>query len=643
MMRATVFKAPAGLGKTDELARQIAEARFGVFEVYAATLALAEEWHRLILQYNPNKRVSVIRGRDQLDGSGAPLCQRILEAKQLSKAGCSIYGNLCHQSQGKNIIPITCPHIRTCAYLDQFGFDEVYIYTHAHLRLTRGPREFWQPACVVIDEAFFQSCIEHVKLNVALLTHPSLPPDAKVLCRDVANCFTSQTPHALQAIMKRRGSSGMAATLKALDNNRPQTNPGTSPHQLSSTLKTFTSFAAVRTLLAHLKAELTVRSVLQAVDFNALNGEIVIHVRHKITRFKRVKGRQPQIIILDASASRQVIEQYFQIENFHAQSVARNSYVIQCQSTRCSTTSLAPHRNKHPKSIQEAQRRLDKLNDLIKRMCTDHRRVLVVGPGAIVGNPNDPNAPPSLITAPANCELAHFNALRGIDRWKDFDAVLIVGRNQPTVEVVQDMARALYFDDPQPLTLTGMWDSQKRGYRTTGQLAGVDVHVHADARVQAVLEQVREHENLQGVDRLRHLHSKTVKTVIILSNIPLDIQVDETRSWDELMDGTRLEQAWAQLDGVLPLNAAWLSTRRADLWASVGAAKKDVARGSKKGHFSNSSYIRKVAPFEYSYRHAVQRQWSRCLSRSDDLAWVKCELEALTGSPVTVKVPRRPR
>ena len=52
-----------------------------------------------------------------------------------------------------------------------------------------------------------------------------------------------------------------------------------------------------------------------------------------------------------------------------------------------------------------------------------------------------------------------------------------------------------------------------------GSTQSVKVKVHPDRRVQAVVEQVREAEMLQAIDRLRLIHSHQKKTVVILCNI----------------------------------------------------------------------------------------------------------------------------
>ena len=69
---------------------------------------------------------------------------------------------------------------------------------------------------------------------------------------------------------------------------------------------------------------------------------------------------------------------------------------------------------------------------------------------------------------------------------------------------------------------------RERHYTTRGEgRPQVRVRVHPDPRVQAVVEQVREAEMVQAINRLRLIHSPRKKTVCILCNIPLGIPVDE--------------------------------------------------------------------------------------------------------------------
>jgi hypothetical protein len=241
------------------------------------------------------------------------------------------------------------------------------------------------------------------------------------------------------------------------------------------------------------------------------------------------------------------------------------------------------------------------------------------------------------VTVPAGSELAHFGAIRGVDRWKNFDTAVIVGRNQPPISAVEAVARAIWFDDAQPLVFADNWVVENRGYRVRGALpaTGVEVVVHPDRRVQAVLEQLRERESTQAVDRLRLIHAQKPKEVILLSNIPLDIDVDELRSWDEIVHGTRLERAWAALDGVLPLAPTWLAKRFPALWATPAAAEADVRASGKNREFSNRLIIRNPTVYTFRYQPPGQRRPSHALSVLP-LDQTQTELTRLIGKPLIV-------
>lgn len=174
---------------------------------------------------------------------------------------------------------------------------------------------------------------------------------------------------------------------------------------------------------------------------------------------------------------------------------------------------------------------------------------------------------------PANVDLAHFNAIRGIDGWKDHDAIVVIGRNEPPIEEVEAIARCVFLTDKVPLQFAGEWTVEERGYRLKSGQFGVEVVRHPDPRVQAILEQLREGESQQAIDRLRLVHAATPKRVYLLSNIALDIDVDQVVTWDEMMNGGgRIEQAWNTLQGVMPLAPAWLATQFPHLWKTVDAA-----------------------------------------------------------------------
>ena len=58
-----------------------------------------------------------------------------------------------------------------------------------------------------------------------------------------------------------------------------------------------------------------------------------------------------------------------------------------------------------------------------------------------------------------------------------------------------------------------------------------------------MVEQIREAEMIQAIDRLRLIHSPRKKTICILRNIPLGIPVDQLVKWRQLGGDDRLAKA----------------------------------------------------------------------------------------------------
>ena len=634
-MAVTVIGFPAGWGKTTNLARRIATTdKYSRIEVYVPTHALALEWKKLIEKFNQNCRVRVIGGRNHEAADGKPLCSRHQIAAKISQAGQSVYTRLCNSSGGER-----CNSYSGCPYIDQFDSGRVFIYTHAHLPLDRGMLDARVPDLVVIDEGFSSVCLEKIEFNISMLRHHALPPSASVLCADIASLLQSGRSLYSYISKAKKHGGGLNATLKALRTSAPRPNPSQSDQQVLHTLSAAPSFEPVAKLLEHLGRAFAHKETLQSVDFDAASGQITVHHRRDITRFKPRSNQHspPEIFLLDATASKEVTEVFFPGATFHETRVRRKAYVVQCRSSKCSKYSINPAAHTDPNSKLMAAHRLGEVQQLIDELSRDGNKLLVVGPTAITGNPN--KNVPALVQVPVQGALGHFAALRGVDAWKDFDTVLVISRNEPPMKAVQDLARAMFFDDPVPLQLVEQWASGQRGYRLRGEAEGVDVDVHPDRRAQAILEQIRESETLQAIDRLRLIHCEEPKLVVMLSNIPLDIEVDALLTWDELMHGSRLEQAWQAAGVVMPLVDNWLSANHNSLWPTPAAAKKDMQRHTQKGQITNRFFINKMSPFTFKYWAGGQRRPSTCLSRVEDPAAVSTALGALLWRPVRVTGP----
>lgn len=638
MPAAKVIRAPAGLGKTSLVVKGLAKGQFKYAEVYVPTHALAQEIERELKKANPNLRVNVIAGRSHVGTSGVPMCAKHTVAEELARVGASIYASMCERKQGTGFQ--RCQHYAACPYIQQFTAAEVSIYTHAHLPLRRTKLEQGVPEFVVIDESFFQTCIEIFRIPIALLHAAPLGPVGQRICSVLEQALVHGKPVLQELRDAAIGTHDFTAWFKELRGQRAKVNPSMNGQQQAQAARALGDTHRLRKLAHCVVQELwTERKDSHGLTYDPVTAEVTVHLRKRITRLSDPNpGLQPAVLVIDGSANPEIIGRFMRVARYSKHQATRRARVVQCISTRCSTTSLVPQKNRDAKSARAARMRLKQLEKFIAGLASRHARVLVVGPQTITGNAASHLKP--LINVPPNVDLAHFNAIRGIDRWKHHDAVVIIGRNEPPIKAVEAIARAVYLADRVPLNFANDWVTEMRGYRLHGRRVGISVVRHPDPRVQAILEQLREAESEQAIDRLRLIHATAAKVVYVLSNLPLDLDVDELLDWDVLMEGARLEQAFSQCPGVLPLAPAWLAQRFPHLWKTRAGAERDIGRWRKDRQITNMNFISNLPVFDHAYRPAAstQRAWSVCMSTSLDVEVTRIALEGLLDAPVTMRV-----
>lgn len=634
-MQATVFKAAAGIGKSVTTAEEISPLRARV-EVYVPTHKLAYEWQVTTLKANPHKRVRVIIGRNDQTPNGEPMCHFSTLAEKLSQAGQAVYPNLCRQQSGAGIPATFCPHYENCHYIQQFSpMDEVVIYAHNYLGLERSLLERRMPQFVVIDESFWSTCIETIKIPLDQLRSPLLHRNHRPLCEKLANTLMVGMAEVKAWVRQVTASGALDKAIRALAEQHTITAPGVSNHGIEKAIANALPTRRIKILLEQLRTESQFERDIQSVQFNKDEQLVTVHHRKPITRFTDQRGGfttpTPTFLLLDASADLRIIERFFHIEELAEIQVHRNAEIIQCDSTSCPSS-------RFNSNDSDSQNAIAEINALIAREA-QRGEVLVVGPSKLTGNENTQQ--PGLLTGGENVHFAHFNAVRGVDIWKDINTAIIIGRNQPPFHAIENDARALYFDDPEPLLLNQAPIYEDRGYSMRdGSLVGVQVQIHPDPRIQAIMEQKRERESEQTIDRLRLVHHKgQAKKIYLLSNLVLNIEVDQLDSWKNLLgEGDRISIAWQrQSHGVLPLEKNWLAANHPDLWPSAAAAGKDISR--KKGQKPIST-IGKMSLFSLEYKPTKQKRWSSCLSASNDPQIAQEALQALLGKPVTCRIPK---
>jgi hypothetical protein len=94
-------------------------------------------------------------------------------------------------------------------------------------------------------------------------------------------------------------------------------------------------------------------------------------------------------------------------------------------------------------------------------------------------------------------DVAHFGNLRGSNEFKGHDAVIILGRDEPSVRNAEQRAMAIWYDTKKPIRRIGTdlkgrvnYPNRERTYAMRdGSKEYANVSVHPDPRVQAVVEQ----------------------------------------------------------------------------------------------------------------------------------------------------------
>jgi hypothetical protein len=180
-------------------------------------------------------------------------------------------------------------------------------------------------------------------------------------------------------------------------------------------------------------------------------------------------------------------------------------------------------------------------------------------------------------------EYGHFNAIRGKDRWKEVDVIVVAGRTQPSVHEIERLADALFFKSDQQIAYIApdadgriSWPVESRGFR--GVAGAAPVEYHPDPVCAALLSQIREAELIQAIDRARLVHRAPDRPckVLVLTNVVLPLTVHQLSTWEALIPDRFTRAAWR--GPAVPASYGELARVFPDLWPSAGAVEQDYRR-----------------------------------------------------------------
>jgi hypothetical protein len=583
-----VIKATAGLGKTQAVVKDLLSYNLlekGDVHYFVPNHKLSQELldnlnKTLSLDITDTdgagatfKRARVIYGRGGIPNSGEAFCKKNELAKTVSELGLNVMTTLCKSGSAK------CEFYDDCPYIAQFDdppnipcemmpvLSEVKVLTHDHLFL-RAKDRFMRPSLTVIDESFVKSASTKQSLNITELTR--LDKQYKI-ARMVGEFASEDKPYLLHHLRSSYSADEVMNEAMAIeaeyDNAISSLKPNLPQAQQKKALHGAEAKTFIPTLLHTLAEEirLTSRSESNAVTWD----ESQVHILKRRDIFTDILS---PLLIIDADADEVILKKFIPNLKITSIDVERQAEVFQFHDRTFSKTALE---NEH------SDPKMEDVKDFISKVAADETptlvvcsreiRMLITGETVTTGHGEY-----------AGATVVHFNSIRGLNTFSDYENVIIIGREQPSSTGAEASARGIFWDDEEPIrTLSAKSGSRpfsndnRRGYRlASGEYDSTTVQLHPDHRVQAMVEQIRESESTQALDRLRllrpHPDGKN-RRVFILSSVPLDITVDHLLSWDALQRSLALIR---EAEGVLPLN----KTHLAEHCPSVGSERTAATR-----------------------------------------------------------------
>lgn len=283
-------------------------------------------------------------------------------------------------------------------------------------------------------------------------------------------------------------------------------------------------------------------------------------------------------------------------------------------------TMLCPSPGLPPEEVRRRENRL--------RECVDHvrwhaqrvfpRPVLVVTYQAIEAAFQDI----------PNVEVAHFNAVAGLDRFKDVALLISIGRPLPPSQELHALAGAYFDHVPE-----GRYRKHCAGIRMrSGETRGIDVIHHEDERAETLRAAICDDELIQVIGRGRGVN-RTMDNpleVHVLADTALPLIYDRLTSWD--LERPDLFQRML-LAGIAVDSPADAAALHPSLFGNAHQAKMTFARTTFKAQTPMNTSYREMCLKSACYRRAGRgRGWQRVWWVNGSEGAVRRRLEDVGGS-----------
>jgi hypothetical protein len=591
---------PAGADDAD------AQAEPHVLAYLAPTRALAVE------TTDEAKRIGLrpfrIRSRLEEAPNGLPMCAKHDLTKQLYDAGLGRQAHrLCHDQDPETGEDIYCAHYDTCPFIAQrdelqeaVDRDDIDLVVSTHKRVLLGLPNGIAPWLTVIDERvdgkfpdIASVSLEHLSAPLGREGVQDDPIPWRIrdkLARELASRLYNSAD--IQTIAKTYANDPDLSRLERVDEAlKAEADAGidilptSDPKQIAEVTARARAGAVLRAERklwaiireraaamakpntgvqdapdAKCECEPDRRLTLRAGRLDGTGREIVIRTRKKVGQ---VFWKSP-LLALDATGDVGLLQRCFPQHSWRDCEIRAEQPQLALVSVPDSTmadSSVTAHPNADDVVQARAQQRLQDLRAEISALSERHEELVVIATHGV----RDALHGDEEWLPPANVIFAGFGDQRGLNRFKDADGFLVVGRVQPRLSVVDDHVAAYYGDDPacaNQALLEGDQLPKVPGYWRvkTGEVLSKAAPQAPTELAARILFQFREANLLQAIGRARGVGRASKATVYVRTALPLPVTWDRVITARDLRgDHCPLQAAFESLGNILPLTPSVLA------------------------------------------------------------------------------------
>jgi hypothetical protein len=637
-----VIRASAGLGKSHATLHATKAAIDGVPAGMPALGTILVPNHKLAEEMRANAvaiglPAVVLAGRGP--GKDRPaLCQRHEAAAAVSRAGLSVRRALCGKPGGE-----MCPFRTTCGYygqVDALPHRGLVIATHDALARGELPGDVPMPSFVIVDEDPAGVAVPTPEpLTVEWLRNPAVwagvfiadTTEERAAMEDAASrmlmaladllqgqVYGTISPDGWRDYLSDRGIT-LTGIADLRDVARKQAQQAAAIHareirpsmadgdivQAASDMGAARSWRERAALLEAVHEDWTAgHPRLQSVGAYRKDAEdgprTMFHVLtkrpFKVTRNSERGGRDRAVLVLDASADKRLVPLLWgddaRIEQFDAK---RHAQMIQVVSPSFSMKAVGARPGS---ATQQTEHRLEHIRAGLRALVVLHGPDKV---GLLTYKKLFEREGGSLFADIEGLVVGHIGGVRGSNKFKNVEVLVIIGRLEPPAWVMENQARALVRGSGIALDCPGKYDPRPQGIRMRdGTGVTVNIWMHRDPTVQACLERSREREQEQVVDRVRAVRRQgNPPTIYLMTDVPLDLTVDRVVGLHEWAIGVAVASAVAK-DGAFAATLAALRAVAPEVFSNPDGSpvSDDTARrrwdGFLSGFIANLDGIRKA-------------------------------------------------